>query len=265
MIKSIEKGEVSERVLGCNKECQFAPVPTVLFKEKKKYFLNFEKNFKSYNNEVVTPIFKRLKGCNHLLVVVDVPTILATSVFRHAETVVLLQFLYPACRLHVGKLRAAWNFLASHEWRWKKIDHVLAIGTKTDLVRVGDTDKYYSLLDDLVSREMNTLNSKRHGIKTEVFTCSAVESSSPSDKEKHRCVFLMKNPDGPGYKNPPGDGEVVMDDYFVDPLDEEWPDHWKEGDYIFPVVYPLVPKNVKKPPLEEGLKNIFNWICEVKS
>jgi predicted YcjX-like family ATPase len=264
VISGAPKDWIDSRYIGADNESEFAPLPSELIGDKRdktyRVFRVFSANYNKYKKEVVQPIFKELSFCDCLLVLVDLPGLLNSSLKKYADAHALLKMSLTACKPRNSLVTEIINTLLPYKWKLPGITQVALIGTKADLVAREDADEtYLRLLAEMAGQDLADLTADR--IKAKIFTCAAVNSTKPGEKEGTLMGHLTL--DESGLMRPPPKPNDDMLSYQVSRLPSQLPSFWDVGDYSFPSVYPLMPRRPSLPPKQEGLWDIFNFICEV--
>lgn len=247
------------RIVGFDSDSQFAPIP-------KSHALNKEvvaelrKNYQLYRKRVVKPIFTRLRKCNRLLILSDIPGTLAASVKTNNDSVRMLKTLVKACKPGAKKPTRGIDAMLAQRFKIRFIKRVAMVGTKQDLIQLGEEDQLKDLMDELCELELKNL--KIYGVQAKTFSCSSVISTDPPEMgSDHLSGYLVYSKDD-GSDLPPPPKRDGLDTWCVSQVPETWPNRWEEGEYTFPEVYPLIPANEKKPPRQEGLQDVFEFLVE---
>lgn len=201
-------------------------------------------HYRDYRRELVLPVFNELLRANRLIVLVDIPTLLAGGDGRFNDNRQILMDLFEALRPDSslgGKLMRALTF-----WT-KPLDRIALVATKADIVHPSDIEngRMEKLLRSMTQRAARSLR----GVEVECFVCSALVSTRPGSYD-HTLI-------GRTVHNNPQRAEV---EFHVSPLPEKWPPQWAAGQYSFVRVHPEFPQNHQFPPRQLGLDRVFDFI-----
>ena len=181
---------------------EFCPLTADLRDARPELVAVFAERFAEYRTRVVEPFVLALKACHALIVLVDVPTLLAAGVgmyddFRHTLRE-LFRVLAPGETTveRVGRHLA--DVFLPHDWRPGGITRVAFVAPKLDLVHPGDRDHVLHLLKHLVGR----LAGDADGLAAGFFPCAAVVSTKPLPGDGRQLVGVPFR-DADGRKVPP--------------------------------------------------------------
>ncbi len=232
------------RLAGVTEDSQFAP----LTKEMRTAFPALAKlmaaHYRDYRRTVSLPLFKEIGQAERLIVLVDIPSILAGGVGRYNDCRQIVLDLFEALRpdSSIGALLA--RSLTFWRGRLKKVAFV---ATKADLVHPDDirNGRLKSLLRQMTVQAKHRLP----GVEFEWFACSAIHSTRAGSATGKLIGRLMAD-------NP----ERKEMEYSVSSLPESWPADWKPRDYQFASVCPEVPGNLQIPPKHLGMDRILDFL-----
>ena len=192
-----------------------------------------------------------------MIVLVDIPTLLAGGVGMYNDNREILKLLFESlnAELPLGRhiasvLRKYWlmgPFSLFFEDGSARLERVAFVASKQDMVLPCDVKD--GRLTRLLRQMTERLAFDMEGIDHDWFTCSAVLSARPATEEGHlRGALVRDNPEGKEMLFP------------VTPLPEQWPADWKVGDYRYQIVLPRVPANQSMAPDQKGLDGLFQYI-----
>ena len=200
--------------------------------------------YKEYRNQIALPLFKEILDADTMIILIDIPSLLAGGVDRYNDNRQILLDLFDTIRPGslLGKLLRQIRDLFTGG-----LKRVAFVATKMDMVDPADIEngRLRGLLKLMTQRARRTLPD----IEFDWFTCSACYSTRPAEKNHHLIGKLAVN-------NP--QGEWI--EYPVPSLPEIWPDSWDYNDYPFYSILPDAPRNMQIPPNHAGLERIFNFI-----
>lgn len=250
---------------------QFAPLSEAARARNPKVAELFRARYDEYRAEVALPVFMYLRSCHRLIVLLDIPSMLAGGVGMYNDNRDILESFFEALRpgsgigamvagalvtvVKLGSLGLPLQLLTFgmqdklDAWLGQ-LDRIAFVATKSDLVRPGDVKS--ERLRGLLKQMTEKFAYDRDDIKSEWFTCSAVISAKAADSPGRLRGKLF------GKDNP----EKKVMEFAVPELPDSWPDDWRHGDYPFSHVYPEVPANKGNPPAQEGLDRVFDFIAK---
>lgn len=244
----------NERVVGLDAERQFCPLPAEVRAADPTLSTTLGTWYEAYRDAVPRPLFRALQRCHRLVVLADIPGTLAANTGRFNDAQSILADLVNFATPDRGGLARVGMFLAGalwpDAWRPKGISRVAYAATKADLVVEPDVTRLVSLLEEMVPRA-----AKDRRVKQAYFACSAVVSTR-YDKR----LFGYPAWSADARRTQPPAREEPMRDLNPSRLPESWPDEWHEGDYVFPEVWPLVPKRKGLPPPQTGLDRVLDFL-----
>lgn len=258
---------------GVTMGCQFAP----LFRQARAANADlcklFAANYERYRNEVAKPLFSVLLKCNRLVILIDIPFLLAAGVGADEDQNHLvrdtLDALVPTRGnwRNVGRLLHAgfWNSVAAVgglKFRPGRVQRVAFVAAKADTVAISDIP----ILSDLLQQLVRPLSSYLQGIKPQSIVLTAVKSTGPSNRAADdaaawlygRPQYDCSDPAKPRRRDP---AEPKMD-FQVSRLPAEWPSTWPANQYSFPPVYPDMPQARVALPRMDNLDLLFKFMIE---
>lgn len=232
------------RYSGLDEQCRFAPLPRDLCRSHPEMAANMRRNYRLYRRQVVLPVFKELGKSDCLVVLVDIPSLLAGGVGRYNDNRQILMDLADAMRPDTSIGAKLLNTLKF--WR-PKLKKVAFVASKADLVSGEDVNNgnLESLLHQMTVRGAKGMPD----VESKWFVCSGCCSTRPGSKPGLLIGKLTHN-------NP--DGKEI--EFEVSRLPQTWPPQWDSGDYRFYKVYPQASQNIQIPPKSFGLDGILKFI-----
>jgi predicted YcjX-like family ATPase len=246
-----------EGICGINSDNEFAPMPISAFQTRPDLCKTLKTAYQLYQKELANPIFDRLRRCQQLLILMDIPGILSASTYRYNDAVTLTEALLESCSPKGSPIR---DWFLPHLLKTKQIKRVCVIGTKSDMLLNNDIreGRLRQLLEEMIGLQLNNLRTSK--VTTSIKTCASIVCTSNGSSPDRLRGYPTYTEDGE-VACPPQGNENAVPEYFVSYLPETWPRHWECGKYCFPEVYPHFPVNKNKTPQAEGLWDIFNFIC----
>jgi predicted YcjX-like family ATPase len=245
-------------VVGVNADSQFAPLSNEARRRLPELAGRFTQRYDEYRTQVVDGLFDSLKRCNRLIVLVDIPAILASGPNRlndnHEMVDELLNRLDASASKAKGIIKGLYNALAPAELMWTGIEKIAFVATKADVV--GGQENRDNLLK-LLKEMLRDIVSRVEGVEMGFFVASPVNSTQhPADGS-----FLIGKPmfDEQGMRLP---ADAPERSYPVSEVPEKWPECWSCGEYSFPDVYPALPKGRFMLPKHIGLDKVFRFVLE---
>ena len=232
------------QICGMTKDSEFAPIPAEILSANPDIIDKMSAAYKEYRSKIALPLFSEILSAETLIILIDIPSLLAGGVDRYNDNRQILLDLFESLRSDslIGKLLK--QLISLFKGRLKRVAFV---ATKMDMVAKTDIEngKLRGLLKLMTQRARRTLPDTDF----EWFTCSACYSTRPSEKSHHLIGKLSVN-------NP---GQEWIE-YPVPPLPEIWPEDWDYNDYPFYSILPDAPRNMQIPPNHSGLDRIFDFI-----
>ncbi len=235
---------------------EMAPLPAELRGLRPDLAATFAGRYERYRDTVVRPVFRFLRDCHRLVVLVDVPAILAGGTASYNDHRAILKALFGALDTRRGWLErvagTAARALSGDRWRPGGISRVALVATKADLVAPADRTSALLLLREMARR----LAEESPSWRSEHFLASAVVSTRPVPGEERvlagRLVF-----DETGAPLPP---DAPPRRFPVSAVPDRWPEEWPPGRFTFPEVYPVVPRRLDLPPRQIGLGPLLDYL-----
>ncbi|MBI3675190.1 MAG: YcjX family protein [Proteobacteria bacterium] len=272
------RGRTADKILtsaeanpcGISLDRQFAPIFDADRKRYGDITAVMSAHFDAYRDDVVMPLFRELKICDRLVLLIDVPNLLAAGAGAVADQSHLIIQVLKALLPKQGVWRSLGRGLrdlglniasaVNRSLRPGKVERVAFVATKADVVPISDVQE--NRLSRLLSQVVNPTCSYLEGIDHEEFVLSAVKSTSKADKLDNetsgylsgRLEFDLST--NPPTRRKPTDPKV---DYEVPRLPKEWPPSL-DGRLAYPRVFPDLPQFRMVSPHEENLKKLFDFI-----
>ncbi len=240
-----EEALASARLCGLDEESQFAPLPEAVRGANPELAKKMARNYKLYRKQIALPLYEELADSQSLIILIDIPSLLAGGVGRYNDNRQIVLDLIDAVRTDtsIGKrLKKLLRFWSG------SLKRIAFVATKADLVLPGDLQNgnLMSLLRQMNTRAKNLLPD----IEMKWFVCSACRSTSQGNAEN---TLIGK----PIYNNP--DRKDM--EFEVTALPEAWPDNWMAGEYKYYSVYPETSQNIQIPPKHIGLDRVFEFVA----
>ncbi len=250
-----------QRSSGISQTSQFAPMSARLRELDPGLARAFESRFDDYVSRVASPITSYLKDCHRLVVLVDITTLLAAGVGMYDDNREILELLLHALDPGAGLLDRAPRALLDLfqaggilKWRPAGITRIAFAASKADKVHPDDRARMVGLLKKMIWKKAADVE----GLRTHFNAVSAVVSTESVDSGSS---FLAGFP----IIDEKGDclgRDERMRKYRVSRVPEEWDAQWKEGDYCFPDVYPLMPRRRDLPPRQIGMSSVLEFLMD---
>ncbi len=225
---------------------EFAPLNTRARKHNPALAKAFAIRYRAYRREIVLPVFEELKDADRLVVLVDIPSLLAGGDGRYNDNRQILNDLFDTLR--PGSLLGArlLSLFGVNLWPLKRVAFVAA---KADTVHPEDVEngRLHGLLRSMTDRARQMLP----GVQCQWFVSSACLSTRPGNGTRS----LIGRPAN-------GNPEGAEMEFEVSEVPTKWPSAWEPGDFQFYRVLPQVPRNLQIPPAHIGLDRIFDFISE---
>ncbi len=219
---------------------EFCPLPAA----QRGRFPDFSARYEQYRRDVVLPVFRELSRCSRLVVLIDIPSLLAGGVGRyndHRQVLLdLVDTLRPDSSIG-GKLMRLFRF------RSVVLDRVAFVASKSDLVHPDDIEngRVESLLRQMTARAKGLLPNVQSGF----FVCAACHSTRRGARPG---TLISKT-----CRDNPERREM---EFSVSQVPETWPHEWTPGEYRYQHVWPQAPRNFQLAPNHLGLDRVFDYI-----
>jgi predicted YcjX-like family ATPase len=247
---------VENQYCGLSPHEQFAPLSAVLRNANPDLAKCFARRYSDYRKQVVLPLARVLKGCDELVILVDIAMLLQGGVgmlnANKSFLEQLIAYVDPGFT-PAGKLGSLLTKLGTLGLRrgGLGVRRITFVATKADRVHQCDRSRLESLLREMVSPFVRA-NTAVKQLKVDYLVCSAVNSTRcESDGVR---VVHYKIPSGPNVREWTTAKEAVSE------VPVTWPDHFDGSDYEFPSPKPWMPAVRGKPPEQFGLDRIADII-----
>lgn len=246
---------VETQYCGLSRTEQFAPLSPRVREAYPELAKCFARRYADYRKQVVLPLARVLKGCDELVILVDIAMLLQGGVGMLNANKQLLEEIIAYVDPGFATVTRLGNMLVKLGTLGRRRVHgvrrIVFVATKADRVHQGDRSRLESLLREMVSPFVRAKKAVK-GLKVDYLVCSAVNSTrSESDGQR---VLHYKIPNGPDVR------EWTDVKYPVSEVPETWPDHFVGLDYDFPMPKPRMPAARVKPPEQIGLDRIAEII-----
>ncbi len=235
----------ASRYAGISPARQFAPLSDKSRKKHPELTRRMSRVYKEYRNQVVMPVFENISRACSMVILVDIPSLLAGGVGRYNDDRQVLMDLFEVMRPR-SDIGAR---LMKHLAFWQKsLNRVAFVAAKADLVHPMDIEngRMKNLLKMMTDRARRMMS----GVRSKWFVCSACHSTFAVEG-RHRLKGRIF------YDNPARE----FREFSVTELPEAWPEKWEAGEYPFYKVFPDAPENYLIPPRHRGLDQIFEFIA----
>jgi hypothetical protein len=222
---------------------EFAPLSKKIRDKNAVLADTMRKHYNDYVNKQHR-LFRVLRSCDGLIVLVDIATILQKGSQQLRESYEFLEKMLHVLDPHRGHLTPVLQILGMT----RAISRVAAVASQCDRFHTDDRP----ILKNLVKRLLSPPLEKIGGIEHESFYCSAVNSTKYVDDKTLRGITEYGKP------------EVVLP---VSRLPASWdtspqfPEDWNPADFKdIPRVFPPIPKLPTIPPEQTGVNDILRFI-----
>jgi len=237
-------------VLGLSNDKPVIPIPRIL--QGTKIGDSLDENFHVYKKQVVEPSLNSLIYAHDVFVLIDVARILEEGPLWLDTNVELLRSLSKL--LNHGNWfsrngRKLWNKVVVERIgiQGKQLSRIHLLASQIDRVHMDDRDNVAQLLEQISTLSFPLFAAHGGVVKTGHF---AAFKSNESHKNKHELISS-------------GDGKQLDGVTSVPTVPNEFPEKWKDGDFIFPVAdHPLLPSSRSLVPDHINLESIVNPILE---
>ncbi len=234
----------ASRYAGVSASRQFAPLSARARKQNPDLTAKMTRIFKEYRNIAAMPVFENISRAGSLVVLVDIPSLLAGGVGRYNDDRRILLDLIEVLRpkSDIGSL-----LMKFFPFRRKSLNRIAFVAAKADMVHPMDIEnnRMINLLRMMTDRARRMLPE----VRSEWFVCSACRSTFAVEGGRRlRGKIIYDNQD------------KEFKEYNVPELPENWPEKWRPGVYPFYKVYPDAPQNYLIPPGHMGLDRVFEFI-----
>lgn len=244
----------NDRFCGLDFGTQFTPLPEKLHATPIGQV--FKERYQRYQTDVVEHFLQALRTCHALIVLVDIPMILAGGVGMYDDNQEMIRNLFAVLKpgettLQTG-LRHFSKLLLPRTLRPAWINRVAFVAPKLDLIHPTDRDRVSHLLKRMVGK----VAANQHGLASDYFSCAAVVSAKPISDREGRTMMGIPLRDESGRKIPIGPEQR----FTHSELPDDWPLNWEPGTYSFPEVYPVMPRRKDRPPEQLNLDRVLSFV-----
>jgi len=247
----------ASRISGLDAQREFVPLSAAFREANPTLATVFAQRYEEYREQVAVPFLEALRSCHSLIVLVDIPMLLAAGVGMYDDNRQILRDLFDVLRPGEDNWKTVGRYLANvflpHELRPGWIHRMAFVAPKMDLIHPLDRDNMVMLLKRLVGQ----LAENRDGLKAEFFNCASVVSTKIlAGYGNERMLTGVPYRDLSGKKIPPGTEKR----FTVPAIPHDWPASWQPGEFVFPEVYPSVPTRKDCPPEQINMQKIFDHV-----
>lgn len=242
-----DPGEIAAaRFAGISRHRQFAPLGAEARDKNPHLTGKMSRIYDEYRKQLALPVFREISDAGSLVVLVDIPSLLAGGVGRYNDDRRVLLDLFETLR---PRSDLGSRLMKYFPFRLQALDRIAFVAAKADMVHPMDIDnkRLINLLKMMTTRAGRMLP----GVRSKWFVCSACHSTFPApagEGRKLRGKIIYDNPEG------------EFREYKVPELPRTWPDKWRPGQFTFYKVYPDAPENYLIPPRHLGLDEVFEFI-----
>lgn len=247
----------ADRPAGLDERRQFAPLSPAARAGRGELARQFERHYGDYRSRLAQPLAGWMRHCDHLVVLVDVTTLLAGGEAMYQGNRELLRCLMD--RLCPGKslLGLSVDLLTTllapiHQQitrvldlTWRQISKIAFVATKADKVHQDDRQKLVSLLREMVEPLVAAHRERAVALEVEYFACAAVNSTRSLDGGKLLGAAA---------------GQSEPSVFTPSAVPEQWPPSWQHGQYTFLNVAPHVPARRDAAPDHLGLNQVVDFL-----
>ena len=242
---------------GISGEAEFAPLSARARSTNPALLKKFEQNYRLYRRTIVDPLAQRLYSCDQLLVLVDIPTLLAggQDVFNGCLHVIeeSLRYLAPGRFLWTAGLDLALSVMTGGRKRLRgrfgrsSLRQIAFVAAQADRVHCKDHDKLGELARQMIEPHLDELADRR--VDAQFFVCSAVNSTESKDYSFIEAVPL---------------GQQAPVQIEVSPVPDLWPRRgWTPGQFRFPTIAPEPSPLLLHPPNQFGLERVASFMLGI--
>ncbi|MBN2686295.1 MAG: YcjX family protein [Pontiellaceae bacterium] len=241
-----DRALAASRLSGLDEEHQFAPLSAAAMEACPKLAVQMARNYKKYRRNVAAPLFEEIGKSRRLVVLVDIPSLLAGGVGRYNDNRQIVLDLFDALRPNSSIGAKLLNLLTF----WKGgLEKVAFVAVKSDLVHPDDikNGRVESLLRQMTVKAKGMLPNVEFGW----FVCSAIQSTRSGNTSN---TLIGR----PAVNNQ----EKEEREFTIPTLPENWPGNWSPGDFRFTSVLPAIHPNLQVPPKQFGMDRVFRFLIE---
>jgi predicted YcjX-like family ATPase len=237
---------------------EFAPLPAAARAANPKLAEAYAARYRAYREQIALPFFARLKGCQRVMVMVDVTTILAGGHGMFNDTLKIIEDLFSVLRGKSLLAGALDSFLGDFlGFSTGGLEKVAFVAGKLDLIAPVDRGRALDLLREMTRRTAGDLD-----VPHEWFVTSAIVSTTTppgaSDTARRLVGRLLWDP-GTGRRLNPADGKQ---EFPVSEVPASWPSNWEPETHRFPSVFPDWPAVVAQAPSHINLDAVTRFLLD---
>ena len=220
---------------------EFIPLSGVTRMRAPELVTQHAQHYERYRQELALPLFKELTGCDTLVVLIDIPSLLSGGRAAFKEQLFLLSELKRLLKL---KVRGGQQLGRS------KTTRVALVATKIDLVRTFERDaRLPSLLRQLGDEFLEDLHPS---IEVGRFVCSPCVATRPHNSDPNSLIGRMMH----ASRNP----ERIERPFAVPETPRFWPEKYRPSDFPFVKVWPPVLQAHEKLPNHIRLDDVCRFL-----
>ncbi len=250
-------------IAGLSNDAQFAPLPKEVRKRQTELAAMFAQRYAQYREQVICSLVGGLAGCNRLIVLLDIPAILASGVGMLNDNCEMVEQMLAGFDARAGLtkrlIKRLWEAVAPAMWMWPGIEKIAFVANKADLV-AGPVNRDNML--GLLKEMLRSVVSKIDGVEIGYFVASAVNSTKHAPDQSDDGNRLIGKPlhDEQGRRLPPSAPEQS---FCTSSVPKTWPERrWLSGEFTFPDVYPALPPGNFQLPKHIDLDKVFQFILD---
>lgn len=250
------EGIVARRVVGLDRDRQFAPLPGGFRRKNPSLAAAFEARYKEYRKEVVLGLANWLAEAHQLVVLIDLTSLLAGGLgaYHGALNLVeeLLAWVDPGRSLPGRFFSLLVKPLSGGRLALPGITRIAFVAAKADKVHSADRQRLMILLKDMVAAKMAGLQEDLK-LRVEYFVCSSVKSTASlaDGSLEGQPLYLAEGA---------GDRPSGLSKFRPSSLPDHWPADWPPGEYNFPDVLPQMPARRDLAPAHIGLNQVAEFL-----
>ncbi len=248
---------------GLDADSQFVPLSAELRERYPGMRHRFSANYRNYRHKIALPLATWMRGCDALVVLIDVTTLLAGGEGMYQGNRELLRNLIDLLKpghgyfgLTINTMRdildplGGLTRLTRHKlWpailRWKNISKIAFVATKADKVHESDRDRLRELTRDMTVPIIAKREFQAAQLDVGYFACAAVSSTRSASGHQLQA-----------YREPGTDAECYTPSHVPD----NWPQTWSHGQFRFPNVRPWIPRLRDSAPDHIELDRVADFL-----
>lgn len=232
--------ELMSGLCGVDSASEFVPLPDSIQARNADMVRRFQVRFKAYQQRIVAPVFRELATCDRLIILVDIPALLASGPEVLNDNVAILRRLFSQLDKRGNPL---WQLFG------RSLKKIAFVASKIDRIHPHDRDNANQLLKSLVA----TFRLLLPRMEIEEFLVSAAYSTRVNgDKLAGQLIY-----DDQGRQLPVDDPPR---EYATSSIPAAWPHSWRRGEFYYPKVYPDFPAAQFQAPTHVGLDAVWRFL-----